>query len=175
MSWDSYEKAIDRGPVSAIRKFFPVFLIAGIALIVLWLILGTLGSGASVVRKTFNADNVIYNYEQFKRELHDALLAQYLEHMPGLAPMIAYTELSTPLSTDHFVRPQAGSIYGLEPTPERFHNPWLRPRAPIPGLFFAGSEVTTVGVLGAMMGGVLAALSAEPVGAMRLLASVRKR
>ncbi|MCA9699491.1 MAG: hypothetical protein KC431_18335, partial [Myxococcales bacterium] len=81
-------------------------------------------------------------------------------------------ELSTPLSTDHFVRPHAGSIYGLEPTPERFRNRWLRPRAPIEGLFFAGSEVTTVGVMGAMLGGVLAAVSAEPVGGARLLAEV---
>ncbi len=112
------------------------------------------------------------DYEQFKQRLHDALLAQFLEHMPGLADKIVHAELSTPLTTEHFVRPHAGSIYGLEPTPRRFANRWLRPRSPIPGLFFAGSEVTTVGVLGAMMGGVLAAVAAEPVGAARLLAEV---
>jgi all-trans-retinol 13,14-reductase len=112
------------------------------------------------------------DYEQFKRELHDAILAQYLEHMPELADMIAYSELSTPLTTDHFVRPFAGSIYGLEPTPERFRNPWLRPRSPIPGLYFAGAEVSTVGVIGAMMGGVLAAVSAEPVAATKLLNTI---
>ncbi|MCA9553986.1 MAG: NAD(P)/FAD-dependent oxidoreductase [Myxococcales bacterium] len=114
-------------------------------------------------------------YEAFKTRMQEQLLSQLFENMPGLKPHLEWAELSTPISTQHFCRPVAGSIYGLEPTPERFHNPWLRPRAPIPGLFFAGSEVTTVGVLGAMMGGVLAALSAEPVGAMRLLASVRKR
>ena len=109
------------------------------------------------------------DYEGFKQAMHDALLAQYLEHMPGLADRLVYSELSTPLTTDFFVRPQAGSIYGLEPTPERFANPWLRPRSPIPGLFFAGAEISTVGVIGAMMGGVLAAVSAEPVAATRLL------
>jgi all-trans-retinol 13,14-reductase len=36
-------------------------------------------------------------------------------------------------------------------------------------LFFAGAEVSTVGVIGAMMGGVLAAVSAEPVAAIKLL------
>jgi all-trans-retinol 13,14-reductase len=45
----------------------------------------------------------------------------------------------------------------------------LRPRSPVKGLFFAGSEVSSVGVIGAMMGGVLAALAAEPIQGMRLL------
>jgi all-trans-retinol 13,14-reductase len=112
------------------------------------------------------------DYEQLKQRLHDALLAQFLEHMPELASKIVYAELSTPLTTDHFVRPHAGSIYGLEPTPRRFATRGLRPRSPIPGLIFAGSEITTVGVMGAMMGGVLAAVSAEPIRAARLLAKI---
>jgi len=57
--------------------------------------------------------------------------------------MVKHAELSTPVSTDHFVRPVHGSIYGLEPIPVRFTNRWLRPRSPIPGLFFSGSEVAT--------------------------------
>ncbi len=108
-------------------------------------------------------------YEAFKKELEARLLAHFLRRMPGLEPMLDHVELSTPLSTDHFVRPSAGSIYGLEPTPERFANPWLRPRSPVPGLFFANSEVATVGVIGAMMGGVLAVAAAEPRRAMGLL------
>jgi all-trans-retinol 13,14-reductase len=108
-------------------------------------------------------------YETFKRTLHDALLAQFLDHRPELEPLIAHSEISTPLSTDTFVRPMRGSIYGVEPTPERFRNPHLRPATPIKGLYLAGSEVATVGVIGAMMGGVLAVMAAEPRGALRLL------
>ncbi len=104
------------------------------------------------------------DYEVLKGQLQEALLSQFLTRMPGLRSMVDRVELSTPLSTDHFCRPVAGSIYGIEPTPERFRNPWLRPRSPIPGLFFAGSEVATVGVIGAMMGGVLAAAAMEPWG-----------
>nr|WP_255216383.1 NAD(P)/FAD-dependent oxidoreductase [Pseudenhygromyxa sp. WMMC2535] len=114
------------------------------------------------------------SYEAFKQALGDQLRAQLLERMPGLEPLIVHAELSTPLSTAHFARPYAGSIYGLEPTPERFRNPWLRPRAPIEGLYFAGSEVTTVGVMGAMLGGVLAAVSAEPIAGLRLLRSLER-
>lgn len=108
-------------------------------------------------------------YEALKARLQEKLLAQFLRHMPELEPLIRYVELSTPASTQWFVRPVAGSIYGLEPTPERFGNAWLRPRSPIPGLFFSGSEVATVGVVGAMMGGVLAAAAAEPARATRYL------
>lgn len=109
------------------------------------------------------------SYEAFKAALSKRLLSQFLRHMPELEPMIDFVEMSTPVSTDNFCRPVAGSIYGLEPTPERFRSRWLRPRSPLPGLFFAGSEVATVGVIGAMMGGVLAALAAEPLAMMPYL------
>lgn len=110
------------------------------------------------------------DYEAFKERMTKALLAQLFAHRPDLEPLLVYAELSTPASTEHFVRPVRGSIYGLEPTPTRFENRWLRPRAPVRDLFFSGSEVATVGVIGAMMGGVLAAVSAEPVDAVRFLA-----
>lgn len=112
------------------------------------------------------------DYEAFKTRLEASLLEQFLTKMPGLRPFVDHVELSTPLSTDHFVRPVAGSIYGLEPTPQRFANAWLRPRTPVPGLFLAGSEVGTVGVIGAMLGGMLAAVSAEPIACGRQIREV---
>ena len=109
------------------------------------------------------------DYDEFKKLLQERLLAQFIQKMPALAGLIDHVELSTPLTTDHFVRPTRGSIYGIEPTPERFANPHLRPRSPIPGLFLAGSDVATVGVIGAMMGGVLAAAAIAPRRAFGLL------
>ena len=114
------------------------------------------------------------DYEAFKAKIAARMLEQFFEHRPALKPLLDYAELSTPVSTDHFVRPVAGSIYGIEPTPERFRNSSLRPRSPIPGLFFSGSDIATVGVIGAMMGGVLCAASAEPVGAFRYLRDVNR-
>lgn len=108
-------------------------------------------------------------YDELKQRLHDSLLEQFLGKLPALREMVDYTELSTPATTEWFTRPMRGSIYGLEPTPERFRCRWLRPRSPVNGLFFSGSEVAAVGVIGAMMGGVLAALAAEPVGVLRAL------
>jgi len=107
-------------------------------------------------------------YEAIKAELTDRLLSQLLHHMPGLESMVRYVELSTPVSTTHFTRATGGAIYGLKPTPERFENPWLKPRTPIEGLFLSGVDVASVGVMGAFIGGVLTAVSMEPVQAMRL-------
>ena len=89
--------------------------------------------------------------------------------MPDLAPMIAFSELSTPLSTEHFTHAPAGAIYGIEPTPERYRNPWLRPRTPVRDLFLSGSDMASVGVMGGFVGGVLCAVAAEPVRALRYL------
>jgi len=114
-------------------------------------------------------------YEAFKGRMKDRLLKQLFAHRPELEPLLVFAELSTPVSTEHFVRPVRGSIYGLEPTPTRFENPWLRPRAPVKDLFFSGSEVATVGVIGAMMGGVLSAVSAEPVDALRFIRPLMSR
>lgn len=114
------------------------------------------------------------DYKDFKDALQASLLEQFLLKMPGLRGMVDHAELSTPLSTDYFVRPTRGSIYGLEPTPARFANPHLRPRSPVHNLFLAGSDVATVGVIGAMMGGVLAAASAEPRRALGLLRTMSR-
>jgi len=115
------------------------------------------------------------DYDAFKAELKEVMLKQFFRHMPHLEPLLDVAELSTPLSTDNFVRPMKGSIYGLEPTPERFSNPILRPNSPIKGLYFAGSEVGTVGVMGAMLGGALAALAAKPIDVLRIVAKLRKK
>ena len=115
------------------------------------------------------------DYDALKQKLEAKLLDQFLRKMPGLRPFVDHVELSTPVSTDTFVRPVHGSIYGIEPTPERFANPWLRPKSPLPGLFFAGSEVTTVGVIGAMMGGVLGAAAVSPLEAMRYIREGERR
>ena len=109
------------------------------------------------------------DYESFKKALEEEFLRQFLTEMPELEPMLDYVELSTPLSTDHFVRPSRGSIYGIEPTPERFRTRQLTARSPIKNLLFSGSEIASVGVMGAMVGGMLAAVAAEPVKAMKMI------
>ncbi|MFO0561589.1 MAG: NAD(P)/FAD-dependent oxidoreductase [Polyangiales bacterium] len=115
------------------------------------------------------------DYEALKKEITDRMLAQFLEHMPELRPMVAFVELSTPISTEHFTRAPRGAIYGIEPTPERYQNRFLRPRTPVEGLFLSGADMASVGVMGAFVGGLLCAAAMEPVGVAKYLRRYSKR
>ncbi|MEZ4400707.1 MAG: NAD(P)/FAD-dependent oxidoreductase [Kofleriaceae bacterium] len=96
-------------------------------------------------------------YEALKANLHQRLLDALLAQCPQLAGKIDHAELSTPLSTQHFVGHPHGEIYGLAHTPERFAARHLRPHTPVAGLFLTGADVCTAGVGGALMGGILTA------------------
>lgn len=114
-------------------------------------------------------------YQALKKRITEQLLSQLFEHLPQLEPMLDFAELGTPISTEHFCRPMKGSIYGIEPTLERYACDHLRAHSPIKGLFFAGCEVGSVGVMGAMAGGMLCALAMEPRKAGALVASLRRK
>jgi len=100
------------------------------------------------------------DYEALKEQLSQRLLAKLYEHFPHLEGRIDYYELSTTLSTDWFCRYPEGEIYGLDHDPQRLQQDWLRPKTEIPGLYLAGQDVLSCGVVGAMIGGFLAAVKA---------------
>ncbi|MCS6954488.1 MAG: hypothetical protein NZM33_16720 [Bryobacteraceae bacterium] len=50
-----------------------------------------------------------------------------------------------------------GESYGLAATPERFRLRSLAAQTPIAGLYLAGQDVATLGVVGALFGGLTAA------------------
>jgi hypothetical protein len=71
MSWESFEKEIERGPIAAMGAFWKV----GICGLIL---LGLTTCGVLVVTKPFkmgaevlSTDNIIYNYEWFKQRHED--------------------------------------------------------------------------------------------------------
>ncbi|HMV68143.1 MAG TPA: NAD(P)/FAD-dependent oxidoreductase [Myxococcota bacterium] len=112
------------------------------------------------------------DYDAFKQQIAEKMLEGLFSHHPQLRGMLDYWELSTPLTTDLFARPYHGSIYGLAGTPDRYADRWLRPQTPIPGLWMSGSDVSSCGVVGAMMGGALCALAMEPMRGLRLLRAI---
>ena len=114
-------------------------------------------------------------YQDLKKRITDQLLSQLFEHLPELESMLDFVELGTPITTEHFCRPMKGSIYGIEPTVQRYACDHLRAHSPIKNLFFAGCEVGAVGVMGAMAGGMLAALAMEPRKAGALVVAAGKR
>lgn len=95
------------------------------------------------------------DYEAKKEAYAQRLLEKLYEKLPQLRGKVDYYELSTPLSTDYFCRYEHGEIYGLDHTPERFEQDWLKPKTRIPGLYLTGQDVMTCGVVGAMIGGLL--------------------
>lgn len=114
------------------------------------------------------------DYEAFKTALTDQLLAQFAEHFPDLAAHVAHAELSTPVSTAHFTEALEGSIYGLGTEPDRFLTGGLEPKTTVKGLYLAGVDAATPGVVGGLLGGVLGAVAAEPMSAGRHVQGIVK-
>jgi all-trans-retinol 13,14-reductase len=97
------------------------------------------------------------DYDDFKQKLTERLRSGLEEHVPAVRGKLDITELSTPLSTRHFMNYQHGEAYGVSATPARFRLRCLTPRTSVRNLYLTGQDVCTLGVTGALMGGVLTA------------------
>jgi all-trans-retinol 13,14-reductase len=96
-------------------------------------------------------------YETFKQQLATRLRAEVERQVPSAIGHIAVAELSTPVTTRHFANYESGEIYGISSTPERFLFRQLGARTPVKGLFLAGQDVASLGIMGALYGGVISA------------------
>jgi all-trans-retinol 13,14-reductase len=96
-------------------------------------------------------------YESLKAALARRLRTVLEEQMPAVQGHIEHAELSTPLSTRHFLNSGHGEIYGLAATPDRYKLRQLGARTPVRSLYLTGQDVASPGVAGALFGGVIAA------------------
>lgn len=96
-------------------------------------------------------------YEAFKSKITERLLDVLYEQLPQVKGKIVHQELSSPLSTKHFMNYEKGEIYGLDHSPERFKQKFLTPRTPIKNLFLTGQDIATAGVAGALFSGLMTA------------------
>ncbi len=97
------------------------------------------------------------DYDEYKENWSQRLLNALYQQVPQVKGKIDHYELSTPLTTKHFCSYEKGELYGLDHTPRRFRQKWLRPHTPIRNLYLTGQDVVTDGVTGAMFGGVISA------------------
>ena len=93
---------------------------------------------------------------------HQKFLAQRLlevlyEREPQVRGKIDHYELSTPVTTRHFMNYEKGELYGLDHDPSRYQQRFLQPRTPIKNFFLTGQDVVTAGVGGALFAGYLTA------------------
>jgi all-trans-retinol 13,14-reductase len=100
------------------------------------------------------------DYDALKARLTCRLLAELERQVPSVKGKVAHAELSTPLTTQHFMNSSHGEIYGIAATPERYAMRELGARTPIRGLYLTGQDVSSLGVVGALFGGVISASAA---------------
>jgi all-trans-retinol 13,14-reductase len=94
------------------------------------------------------------DYSELKAQITQALIQLVENHYPGFADLIEYAELSTPLTVEHFDASDRGAIYGIPCIPERLDRSWIGARTPIKNLYLTGADTFSLGIMGAMMGGV---------------------
>ena len=96
-------------------------------------------------------------YETMKEKLSERILEKVYEHVPQAKEAMAYSELSTPLSVKSLANYPKGELYGIDHTPNRFHQKWLKPKSEIKNLYLTGQDVLTVGVTSALFSGLVTA------------------
>ena len=97
------------------------------------------------------------DYLARKDQIRQRLLSELYRHVPTAARYIDHVEVSTPLSYETFAKRERGGFMGVESSPQRFEQDWLRPATTIRGLFLTGQDVATDGVIGALVGATLCA------------------
>ncbi len=95
------------------------------------------------------------DYKALKEDISQRLLNELYKQLPHVKGKIDYYELSTPLSTQNFVNYDKGEIYGIDHSPKRFKQKFLRPRTPIKNFYLTGQDIVSCGVGGALFSGVL--------------------
>lgn len=67
MSWKEFDREIDRGPASSVFAIWKIVLLILLLGIITAVTVTAISRPADLINKTFEADNVIYNYEYFKK------------------------------------------------------------------------------------------------------------
>ena len=95
------------------------------------------------------------DYDSLKENVSQSLLESLYKHSPNTKGHVDYYELSTPLTSRDLANYKEGELYGIDHTPQRFQQKWLRPETKVKNLFLTGQDIVTAGVSAAMMSGVI--------------------
>mmetsp|Transcript_104954 Transcript_104954/g.203138 ORF Transcript_104954/g.203138 Transcript_104954/m.203138 type:complete len:616 (+) Transcript_104954:80-1927(+) len=98
-------------------------------------------------------------YQRYKEHWTQLLLEHLYDQFPQVRGHVAFTELGTPLTNNHFMATTEGEVYGIAHTTQRYSQ-WqsdLKPSTPVPGLFLTGQDIFCDGVGAALVAGALTA------------------
>ena len=107
------------------------------------------------------------DYDNLKEKITNRLIEHLYEHLPHLKGKIDTYELSSPLTTKNFVNYEKGELYGIDHTPSRFNQKFLRPKTPIKNLYLTGQDIVSAGVGGALFSGLITAASITGINFMK--------
>ena len=96
-------------------------------------------------------------YEALKERIAQRLLNELYKKEPQLQGKVDCYELSSPISTQHFMNYAQGELYGIDHNPERYQQRFLQPRTPIKNFYLTGQDIVTCGVAGALFAGFITA------------------
>lgn len=114
-------------------------------------------------------------YYDLKDKITKGLLDLAEQHIKGFNDLVEYAELSTPLSMEHFTSRSRGLMYGIPATPKKYTLPWLGVKTPLKNFYLSGSDIGSLGIVGALMGGVVcASVLNGPLGFLRIISAVKK-
>jgi hypothetical protein len=112
-------------------------------------------------------------YAAIKKTLETKLLEGLYANFPKTRGKVEFVSIGTPLTNRFYLgRPDS---YGLEHTPARYGGALdaMRPASAIPGLYLTGQDVTSVGIVGALNGGILTAHAVLGYGVVDLVLAKR--
>ena len=109
------------------------------------------------------------DYEEIKEKLSNRILKKVYKYVPQAKDAMDYFELSTPLSVKSLANYTKGELYGIDHTPDRFHQRWLKPKSEIKNLYLTGQDILTVGITSALFSGLLTASAILKKNLMNLL------
>ena len=107
------------------------------------------------------------DYNLLKDKITNRLLDHLYKQLPQLKGKIDCFELSSPLTTKNFVNYSKGELYGIDHTPSRFNQKFLRPKTPIKNLYLTGQDIVSAGVGGALFSGLITAASITGINFMK--------
>jgi all-trans-retinol 13,14-reductase len=110
-------------------------------------------------------------YEQFKKEKAEALIAYADNVLPGFRESIFSYYASTPLTVRDYIGSDDGSLYGISKDYRDPLKTFISPRTKIPNLLLTGQNLNLHGVLGVSMSAIVT--SAEVFGMEYLLEKIR--
>jgi len=94
-------------------------------------------------------------YEAFKRDRAERMLAELERQMPGTTAAIERYWTSSPLTYRDYTGTEQGSTYGIVHDCTQPSQSFVAPRTKIPNLFLTGQNISAHGILGVIIGAIV--------------------